>query len=87
MFSSVIEPIFNIDICLKENLKSSTEGNNNSEHNKEESNEPDYDYEDKDQLEEEAGEIMTSSTTTNQIFWINLHFKRGSNRVGIQTGK
>ena len=47
----------------KENLKPSSEGD------KEESEEPDYD-EDKDQLdEEEAGEIMTSSTTTtNQIF-------------------
>ena len=53
----------------KKNLKSSTEGDNNAEHNKEESNEPDYDDEDKDQLEEEeAGEIITSSTTTNQIF-------------------
>src|ERR671926_47364 len=47
----------------KENLKPASEGD------KEESEEPDYD-EDKDQLdEEEAGEIMTSSTTTtNQIF-------------------
>ena len=49
----------------KEKLKSSA---NDIEYNKEESNEPDYDDEDEDQLEEEAGEIMTSSTTTNQIF-------------------
>jgi hypothetical protein len=45
--------------------------NNDSEHNKKESNEPDYD-EDKDQLEEEqereAVAITSSPTTINQIF-------------------
>ena len=50
----------------KENLKSST----NNENEKEESNKPDYN-EDKDQLEEEqeeeTGEI-TSATTRNQVF-------------------
>ena len=45
----------------KENLKSSTEGDN------EESNELDYD-EDKDQLEEEQEQKTVEITTTNQVF-------------------
>ena len=45
-----------------ENLKSSTEGND------EESNQPDYD-EDQDQLEEEQEEQTGETTTTNQVFW------------------
>jgi hypothetical protein len=52
----------------KVNLKSSD--NDDNEHDKEESNQPDY-GEDKDQLEEEqeegTGEI-TSTITTNQVF-------------------
>jgi hypothetical protein len=47
----------------KENLKTSV-GNSNEDGK--EPNEPDYD-EDKDQLEEEAGEI-TTATTINQVF-------------------
>jgi hypothetical protein len=58
-----------VSVKSKEKLKPSV---SDSEYDKEESNEPDYN-EDRDQQEEqeeEAGEITTtsSSTTTNQIF-------------------
>jgi hypothetical protein len=50
----------------KENLKSSAAVNNDSEHDKEESDEPDH-YENGDQLEEKQKE-EADETTTNQVF-------------------
>jgi hypothetical protein len=48
--ASVVDDVIRfVSGMSKEKLKSSA---NDSEHNKEESNEPDYDDEDKDQLEE-----------------------------------
>ena len=50
----------------KENLKSSAAIYNDSEHDKEESDEPDH-YENGDQLEENQKE-EADETTTNQVF-------------------
>jgi hypothetical protein len=56
----------------KEKKESMNNNNSGIEDDKQDSDEPDYDAEEKDRLEEEGGEMMASSSlsiaTTNQIF-------------------
>jgi hypothetical protein len=53
---------------VSSNQSKMTSASSSNEGDKEESKEPDYD-EDKDQLEEEeAGEITSKTTITNQVF-------------------